>query len=276
MNIDSHQHFWKYNPRDYAWITEDMQAIRRDFLPADLRATLQENDVAGTVAVQARQNEEETAWLLSLADSSPFILGVVGWVDLCDPHLGDRLRQYVSSPKLVGIRHIVQDEPDNQFMLRDDFMRGIGLLEQFNLTYDILIYPQHLGAAAQLVQRFPRQKFVLDHLAKPHINDQTIEPWQADLRHLAKFPNVYCKISGMVTEADWERWKPESFTPYLDIVFDAFGPDRLMMGSDWPVCLLAAGSYTEVINIVRHYLRQSDDQAIMKVMGRTCATFYGL
>src|SRR6201993_851298 len=217
MRVDAHQHFWKYNPTEYEWIDDSMAAIRRDFLPEDLEPELERNEFQGSVAVQVRQTLEETRWLLELAERSPKILGVVGWVDLRSPDVRSQLSQFTRNPKLVGIRHIVQAEPDDRFLLRADFLRGIGLLEEFDVAYDILIYTKHLPVAAEFVERFPKQRFVLDHLAKPAIKIQEVESWAAGIRRLAVFPNVFCKLSGLVTEADWQRWKPEDFTPYLDI-----------------------------------------------------------
>ena len=192
--------------------------------------------------MQARQNLEETRWLLELAEQHPFIKGVVGWVDLRSDRLPNNCKDLPSIPKLVGVRHVVHDEPDDHFMLRPEFRRGIAQLLDFNLTYDLLLFPRHLKVAAQLVEEFPQQPFVLDHIAKPKIAERSISPWQEDLRQLAQFPNVFCKLSGMVTEANWKQWQPADFHPYLDIVFEAFGPARLMIGSDWPVCTLS-GEY---------------------------------
>ena len=249
MHIDAHQHFWQYSPQEYSWIDNAMAAIRRDFLSADLQPLLENSGFQGSVVVQVRQTLEETQWLLKLADANPFILGVVGWVDLCSRELRAQLRILRWKAKLVGIRHIVQGEPDG-FLLRPDFLRGISLLEEFDVAYDILIYPKHLPAAAEFVRRFPRQRFVLDHLAKPPIKSRAIDGWARGIRELASFPNVYAKLSGLVTEADWEAWTPEDIWPYLDVAFECFGPDRLMIGSDWPVCLCAA-SYKRAMNVVK-------------------------
>ena len=253
MHIDAHQHFWIYKSAEYDWIDDSMSALRRDFLPADLKPELDRNDFQGSVAVQARQTLEETRWLLELAERSPSILGVVGWADLRSPEIRSQLKALARNPKLVGVRHIVQSEPDDRFLLQPEFLRGIAALEEFDLAYDILIYTKHLPIAAEFVERFPRQRFVLDHLAKPSIKSGQINSWASGIRELAEFPNVFCKLSGLVTEADWQHWQPEQIVPFLDVAFESFGPDRLMIGSDWPVCLVAA-SYERATEVVRTYL----------------------
>jgi L-fuconolactonase len=275
MHVDAHQHFWKYNPAEYEWIDDSMAAIRRDFLPEDLEPELERNDFQGSIAVQVRQTLEETRWLLELANRSSKILGVVGWVDLRSPDVRSQLSEFTRNPKLVGIRHIVQSEPDDHFLLRQDFLLGITSLEEFDLAYDILIYTKHLPVAAEFVERFPKQRFVLDHLAKPAIKIQEVESWAAGIRRLAAFPNVSCKLSGLVTEADWQRWKPEDFTPYLDIAFEAFGTSRLMIGSDWPVCLVA-GSYNRTIDVVKDYLKQHNAEIREAVLGENARRFWKL
>jgi L-fuconolactonase len=275
MHIDAHQHFWKYNPAEYDWIDDSMVAIRRDFLPEDLEPELERDDFQGSIAVQVRQTLEETRWLLELANRSSKILGVVGWVDLRSPDVRSQLSEVTRNPKLVGIRHIVQSEPDDHFLLRQDFLLGITSLEEFDLAYDILIYTKHLPVAAEFVERFPKQRFVLDHLAKPAIKIQEVESWAAGIRRLAAFPNVSCKLSGLVTEADWQRWKPEDFTPYLDIAFEGFGTSRLMIGSDWPVCLVA-GSYNRTIDVVKDYLKQHNAEIREAVLGENARRFWKL
>jgi L-fuconolactonase len=270
MRLDSHQHFWHYSPTEHTWMTEQMGALKCDFLPDDLKPLLDSIRFDGCVAVQARQNLEETRWLLELAEQYPFIKGVVGWVDLRSERLSQQLERFARHPKLVGVRHIVHDEPDDHFMLQPEFRRGIAQLLDFNLTYDLLLFPKHLKAAVQLVEEFPQQPFVLDHLAKPRIGERLLSPWQEDLRQLAQFPNVFCKLSAMVTETKWKHWKPADFHPYLDIAFEAFGPARLMIGSDWPVCTLS-GDYEPVMKIVMDYLPNPSQAAIL---GDNCARFY--
>jgi len=273
MQIDAHQHFWKYDPTQYEWIDDSMAALRRDFGPEDLALALKENDFDGSIAVQTRQSIQETRWLLDLADRSRQILAVVGWVDLRAPNVKSQLRELTGNPKLLGIRHIVQSEPDDQFLLRRDFLDGIAILEEFGLAYDILIYTKHLPVAIEFVKKFPRQRFVLDHLAKPPIRRGPMGSWAEGIRRLGDCPNVCCKLSGLVTEADWGRWTAEQIRPYLDVVLDCFGPDRLMIGSDWPVCLVAA-SYSRVIGLVRNYISELVPQSLPAVLGDNAARFY--
>ena len=275
MRIDAHQHFWTYQPQEYEWIDGSMGVLRRDFLPPDLHPLLQGNGFHGSVAVQARQTLEETRWLLELAAQFPFIRGVVGWVDLRAADLRVTLAALSKNLKLVGVRHIVQSEPDDRFLLRPDFLRGIGMLEQFGLAYDILIHTKHLEVAVEFVSRFPRQRFVLDHLAKPPIKSGEIRSWKRDLHSLAQAPNVFCKVSGMVTEADWENWKPEHLAPYLDAAFDSFGPERLMVGSDWPVCKVAA-SYSRVMGVVEDHLSRHPQTVRDAVLGGNAQKFWKL
>lgn len=275
MRIDAHQHFWRYNPADYGWIDDSMVKLRRDFLPADLQPELKDAGFEGSIAVQACHTLEETRWLLELAAASPFILGVIGWVDLQSPNVRAQLQQLAVNPKLLGIRHVVQAEPDDRFLLHSEFLRGIAALEEFNLTYDILIYPKHLPIATEFVSRFPQQRFVLDHLAKPFIKRGEIGPWRSDLSRLAQFPNVYCKVSGMITEADWRAWKPADIHPYLETTLDCFGPDRLMIGSDWPVCTVAA-PYSQTMNVVIDFLANYPDQVRDAILGGNAAKFWRL
>ncbi|WP_242202151.1 amidohydrolase family protein [Aestuariivivens insulae] len=274
MQIDSHQHFWKFDPVRDAWIDDAMEVIRKDFLPQDLQPILEKNAIDGCVAVQADQSEEETQFLLNLANKNPFIKGVVGWIDLRASNVEERLASYSNNKLLKGIRHIVQAEP-NDFMLGKDFQNGISKLAQFNLTYDILVFPPQLKAAIALVNSFPNQKFVVDHIAKPYIKDEKISNWKDDIMELSKAPNVYCKVSGMVTEADFNNWTPSDFKPYLDVVFEAFGTDRLLYGSDWPVCLLAA-SYEAQLDIIQDYLTHFSSEDQKKIMGGNALDFYNL
>ena len=273
MRIDAHQHFWRYSAEEYDWIDDSMASLRRDFLPLDLKPELDAAGFDACIAVQARQTLEETRWLLELADENPFIAGVIGWVDLRAESVREQLAELSENPRLVGVRHVVQAEPDDRFLLRPDFLRGIAALQEFDLTYDILIYPRHLPVAVEFVSRFPQQHFVLDHLAKPFIKAQTIEPWASNIRELARFPNVFCKVSGMVTEADWTSWKPEHFQPYLETALQAFGPDRLMIGSDWPVCRVA-GSYSKVMSLVIEFLDQHAPDAREKLLGGNAQRAY--
>jgi len=275
MRIDAHQHFWIYNPDEYGWIDDSMRSLRCDFLPDDLRPELERNQFDGSIAVQARQTLEETRWLLDLADRHASILGVVGWVDLCSPDVRSQLSALARNPKLIGIRHIVQAEPDDRFLMQPEFQRGIAALEEFDLAYDILIYARHLPVAAEFVERLPQQRFVLDHLAKPLIKTGEITSWAHGIRRLAAFPNVFCKLSGMVTEANWQRWNPEQMTPYLDVAFDAFGAERLMVGSDWPVCLVAA-SYARTVEVVKNYLARHAPAARDAVLGGNVQRFWRL
>ena len=275
MRIDSHQHFWNYNPAEYPWITDRLDRIRRDFLPPDLESELANAKLDGSVVVQARQTLEETRWLLQIADHYPSIKGVVGWVDLRSAAVREQLAEFARHPKFVGVRHVVQDEPDDRFALREDFMRGLALLRDFGLTYDLLVYPKQLPAAIELARRFPDQPFVLDHLAKPFIQDRTLAPWDDHIKQLGQCPNVCCKISGMVTEAAWGQWKRADFQPFLDTVFSAFGEHRLMFGSDWPVCLLS-GTYQEVYGIIDSYLRGQPLSIRERIWGGNAAQFYGL
>ena len=273
MRLDAHQHFWMYSPEDYGWINDSMAALRRDFLPQDLQPLLASEGFDGSIAVQARQSLEETRWLLELAAHNEIVKGVVGWVDLRSPSLPAQLDQFAQNPKLVGVRHVVQDEPDDDFMLRSDFRRGIARLRDYDLAYDILIYPRQLPAAAQLAHEFPDQHFVLDHIAKPLIAEGRMNSWERDIQELAQSENVSCKLSGMVTEARWHDWKPEDFRPYLDVVVNTFGPARLMIGSDWPVCT-ACAPYIQTMALVRDYIGALTPDEQQSILGECCSRFY--
>jgi len=255
VKIDAHQHFWRYEPRVYSWIDDTMQALKRDFLPADLEPLIKAPGIERTIAVQACQTPEETDWLLQLADAHPFIAGVIGWVDLQADDVEARVERLTRHKKLVGVRHVVQSEPDDSFMLRPAFGRGISVLGRHGLPYDILIYPRHLPVAVDFVEHFDAQTFVLDHLAKPEIRRGAIDAWARDLRRLAQHPHVYCKVSGLVTEANWQGWTPKQLEPYLDAAFDCFGAGRLIAGSDWPVCTLAA-DYSRTMAVLSDYLQR--------------------
>jgi L-fuconolactonase len=273
MKIDSHQHFWRYNNVEFGWINDDMAVIRRDFLPNDLLPELKKLEFDGSINVQARQNLEETRWLLELAGRNNFIKGVVGWVDLCSSEIENQLAEFSKNPKFVGVRHVVHDEPDDNFMARDDFQYGIGLLSKYELTYDLLIFPKHLVLANDLVSKFPNQKFVVDHISKPLIKKQIHTPWDTHITNLAKHQNVYCKLSGLVTEADIKNWKASDFYYYLELVFNAFGEDRIMIGSDWPVCTVA-GNYIDIMRIAIDYFENRNCKALDKILGENCKRFY--
>lgn len=275
MRIDAHQHFWRYSPDTHAWIDGSMAALRRDFLPPDLEPLLRDAGFGGSVAVQAQQDIAETEWLLALAEEHSFIRGVVGWLDLRAEDVREQLRRLSSNAKLKGVRHVVQDEPDDRFMLRPDFMRGIGALAEFGLAYDILIYPRQLPAAAELAAAFPEQRFVVDHIAKPEIRERRTDAWARDIGALSRHRNVWCKLSGMVTEADWAAWSPGDLAPYIDVVLEAFGPERLMIGSDWPVCTLA-GAYGDVLQIVIERIARLAPQEQAAILGENAAQFYRL
>lgn len=274
MIIDAHQHFWHFDPVRDSWITDDMAVIQRDFLPADLEPVLTENGVDGCVAVQASQSEDETMFLVSMAQNYDSVKGVVGWVDLQSSRLYDRLEVLSTFEEIKGFRHVAQAEPDD-FLMRPSVINGIRQLAAFDLTYDILIYPTQLKAALHLVREVPEVNFVIDHLAKPYIKRQEISRWSNFMTEIAKQPNVSCKLSGMVTEADWQNWSKKDFFPYLDVVFEQFGPDRLLFGSDWPVCLVAA-NYTQVKNLIEEYVAPWGDEVRSKVMGANAVEFYSL
>jgi L-fuconolactonase len=273
MRIDAHQHFWKYDPRDYAWIDESMAGIRKDFLPADLETLLKAEGFDGCIAVQARQSLDENRFLLDLARPSAFVRGVVGWVDLKKSDVELDLADFAGDPKAVGIRHIAQAEPDDRFLAHDDFVHGVRKLAAFDLTYDILVYPRQLPAAIELVAKAPDVRFVLDHCGKPEIRNAQWEPWATHIRELAKAPNVSCKISGLVTEANWAAWTKETLKPYVDHVVASFGAERCMLGSDWPVCLVA-GEYARVMGAQRELVTQVAGSGALDVMGKCAERVY--
>lgn len=273
IRIDAHQHFWRYRPETHGWITDAMAVLKRDFLPEDLGPQLRAQGLDGCVAVQAAQSLEETRFLLGLADAHPFVEAVVGWVDLLSPDLQRQLEELTAHRRFRGVRHVAQDEPDDGWLARPDVVRGIGTLRGFGLTYDILVYPRQLPAALALAQALPGQPLVVDHLAKPEIRAGRLEPWRSDIRRLAALPHVHCKLSGLVTEAAWDRWTPADLRPYLEVALDAFGPARLMIGSDWPVCLVA-GDYPGVLDVVRHFIGSLSGGEQAAVLGHTAARFY--
>lgn len=276
MMIDSHHHLWKYSAAEYGWITPQMPAIKRDFLPEHLEELMHYFGIEGTVAVQARQTLEETAWLLDLSARHPLIRGVVGWVPLTEGDAVKRhLERFAKNPRLRGVRHVIQDEADPRYILRRDFNTGVHALLDYKLRYDILIFERHLPAAIQFVDRHPKQIFVLDHVAKPRIKDRILSPWDRNMRELAKRQNVYCKLSGMITEADPQHWTPEILQPYIDVALTAFGPKRLMYGSDWPVMLLA-GEYARWFGTVQNAIAKLSKDEQDRIMGGTAAEAYGI
>ncbi len=275
MKIDAHQHFWVYSPEEYDWIGEQETVLKRNFLPSDLKAILLENNLNGCVAVQARQTNEETQWLIELANTNDIIKGVVGWIDLRSDTLDIDLQQYESSTVLKGFRHVLQGEKA-AFMLEPEFIRGLKVLEQKNYTYDLLVYAHQLPQTIELAKQFSSLRLVIDHIAKPAIKaNEGFEEWKAAMVQLARQPNIYCKVSGMVTEADIHNWNPEQFTPYLDVIFTEFGSKRVMFGSDWPVCLLAE-RYKQVKDIVEDYVKQKYSAYYDDVFGKNAETFYQL
>jgi L-fuconolactonase len=275
IRLDAHNHFWVFDPVRDAWIDESMGVLRRDFLPEELASHLQDHGFDGTIAVQADQSEEETRFLLQQAEKFDFVKGVVGWIDFQSEDVEERLATFARHEKLRGFRHIAQAEADDWFLVREAFVRGLSRIRHFGLTYDILIYQHQLPAAIELARQLPDQTFVLDHMAKPLIRSGELEPWTSHIRSLAAAKNVFCKLSGVITEADHTNWRKEEIRPFLDVVFEAFGIDRLMFGSDWPVCLLA-GSYGQVCELVRDFAKGLDDESVAKVFGGNAARFYGI
>lgn len=274
MKIDSHHHFWKYDPVEYGWIDESMRAIRRDFLPEHLRAEITAAGVDGVVSVEARPSVVETQWLLDFASQHDFIKGVVGWVELVSPNVGADLERFAANPKFKSVRHVVQGEPDG-FILRDDFNRGICELKRFELVYDVLIFERQLPQTIRFVDAHPDQIFVLDHIAKPRIKENVLEPWRKNIRELAQRENVFCKVSGMVTEADYQRWTEDQLRSYFETVLEAFGPNRMMFGSDWPVCLVACG-YGRWRQLVRDWINQLSKAEQDRILGGTAIEAYKL
>ncbi|MDO7172482.1 amidohydrolase family protein [Mariniflexile sp. AS56] len=275
MVIDSHQHFWHYSPVKHDWIDDGMSVIRRDFTPSNLKTVYNENGIDGCIAVQADQTLDETEFLLDLASKNDFIKGVVGWVDLRGEDIEDVLQEYSRYQKIKGFRHVVQGEADNNFLLRPNFLRGISALEKHGFTYDILIFPHQLGAAIEFVKEFPNQKFVIDHIAKPYIKDGFFEGWKVLIKEIAKHENVFCKLSGMITEADFKTWTPIQIEPYMQVVLNAFGSKRVLFGSDWPVCLVA-GNYKQVKHLVTHFIAELSTSEQADILGQNAIKFYNL
>jgi L-fuconolactonase len=274
MTLDSHQHFWHFDPIRDSWIDDSMKAIQKDFLPKDLKQELDKKGIEGCVAVQADQSDGETQFLLRLAKENPWIKGVVGWVDLGSPDLERKLEGYLEEKKLVGFRKILQVLPPTA-MEDDSFLDGIGLLSKFGFTYDILIFPHHLENAFQFAKKFPKMKFVVDHLAKPDIRSGEFDYWSKGIQKMSTLPNVFCKVSGMVTEADWKKWKNDDFRPYLNHITECFGTERLMYGSDWPVCLLA-GSYARVYDLAFDFYKDFSSHEKGKIFGNNACSFYSI
>lgn len=277
MKIDAHQHFWvRREPFDHSWQDgPGLEPLRRDFLPADLKPVIDKVGVDRTVFVQTQHKLAENDFVLDLAAKNPWIAGVVGWVELASPACEDQLLEYKDRPKFVGIRHVTHDEPDDDFIVREDVLQGLAVLEKHNVPFDLLFRVRHLKHAATLARRLPHLRMVIDHLAKPEIKGGKMEPWLTQFKAAARFPNVYCKLSGMVTEADWENWKPAELKPYVDVALDQFGPDRCMFGSDWPVCILA-GSYEAVYNALTECIGALSASEKDRILGGTAAEFYGL
>ena len=273
--IDAHHHLWRYTPEEYGWIDEEMKDLRRDYLPADLTAAMATAGVDGTVVVQARQTMEETHWLLDLADKTDAIRGVVGWADIAGEEFPGCMEEFDGRAKLKGLRHVIQGEKDEHYILREDFNSGIRTMLGSGLVYEILIYERHLPDTIYFVDEHPEQVFVLDHVAKPLIAGGVLEPWAARMRELGLRENVWCKLSGMVTEADWKNWTPETLKPYLDVAVEAFGPERLMAGSDWPVCLVAS-EYARWFEVLREYFAGFSEADRAAVFGGTAIEVYGL
>jgi L-fuconolactonase len=275
MIIDSHHHFWQYNPVEYDWIDDSMKVIRTDFLPGKLAETIMEAGVDGVVSVQARQLVEETDWLLTMSHQNEFIKGVVGWLPLFRDDVEVLLEKYSGEKLLKGLRHVIQGEPDPEFILRSDYNRGISLLKKYALVYDILILERQLPNTIRFVDQHPDQPFVLDHIAKPRISRNEFSPWKENIRELAKRENVSCKISGMVTEANFQGWTPEQLHPYFDIILEAFGPGRLLFGSDWPVCLVAT-TYKEWMDLVLKTIASFSETEQADIMGKNAIRIYKL
>jgi len=277
MIIDSHQHFWQHSqPFDYSWQdTPDLEPIRRDYLPNDLKPLIDAAGVDRAVFVQTQHNVAENRWVLELAEQNEFLVGVVGWVDLASEACEEQLLEFRDHPKFVGVRHVTQDEPDDDFIVRPEIIRGLKVLEQHNVPFDLLFFVKHLHHTPTLARELSNLPMVIDHLAKPNIKEGRLDDWADNFRAAAKFPNVYCKLSGMITEADWQDWKPADLKPYVEIALEAFGPERLMYGSDWPVCELA-GSYQQVFDALNELLGPLSETENEKIFGDTAKQFYKL
>ena len=276
MIIDAHQHYWELNRFDYSWLDDSLlSAIRKDFLPEDLKSHLAETGVDKTIFVQTQHNLEENRWVLQLIEQYDFIIGMVGWVDLASEACEDQLAEFKDDPKFVGIRHITQDEPDDDFIVRPEVLRGLRVLEKHRIPFDLLFFVKHLHHAATLGRELPELPMVIDHLAKPQIKDQKRDDWEANFREAAQCDNLFCKLSGMVTEADWQHWKPADLKPYVEIALEAFGPERCMFGSDWPVCELA-GTYQQVFDALKECVNSLSESEQEQIFCKTAQKFYGV
>ena len=277
LEIDAHHHFWQRSqPFDYRWLDSPALApIRRDFLPTDLAERLTLTPIRGTILVQTQHDPRENAWALGLADRHPFIAGVVGWVDLASERCEEQLLAFRSHPKAVGIRHVTQDEPDDDFIVRPDVLRGLGVLQKHGVPFDLLFYIKHLRHAATLARALPTLPMVIDHMAKPRIKEGRLDDWLPHLREAARYPNVFCKLSGMATEADWQHWTARDFVPYVRAALEAFGAGRCMYGSDWPVCELAC-SHKATYDALDEALGPISDSERRAIFGGTAARFYGV
>jgi L-fuconolactonase len=273
--IDAHHHLWRYRYPGHPWMTDEMSSLRRDIGLDDLRKVATPSGITGTIVIEVERTSEETRWLASTAASDDLVLGVVGWADLTDPSVFAELEQLAELPKLKGVRHPIHDEPDPNFVLREDFNRGIAALHALGLAYDLLIFEDHLPQTINFVDRHPDQIFILDHVAKPRVREASITAWRNNLLELARRPNVYCKLSGIVTEAKWDRWTPQSIAPYIDTVLEAFGPGRLMFGSDWPIVTLAS-TYDQWVNIVHSAISQLSASEQQEILWRSAMEAYGL
>ena len=273
--IDAHHHLWRYSAAEYGWIDEDMAALRSDFLPSDLKSAMESAGIDGTIVVQARQTMDETRWLLDVADATDAIRGVVGWAPIAGEDFPGCMEEFDGRAKLKGLRHVIQDERDPHYILREDFNSGIRTMLDSGLVYEILIFERHLEDAIHFVDEHPHQPFVLDHIAKPLIAAGRLEPWAMRMRELGRRPNVWCKLSGLVNEANWKTWTPETLRPYLDVAVEAFGPTRLMAGSDWPVCLLAI-EYAQWFELLSTYFAGFSEPERAAVFGGTAIEVYGL
>jgi L-fuconolactonase len=275
VRIDAHQHFWRYSAEDYPWLDDSMASLRRNFAPDDLQPELERASISGTVLVEARSAVQETESLLGVANQTEFVRGVVGWLPLTDPAVGELLERFAAEPKFRGLRHAILAEADPEFMQRADFNRGIALLAPRRLTFDLLFAPGNLAGAPQLVDRHPEQLFVLDHFAKPLIRERQLEPWSTQLRELARRPNVYCKVSGLTTEAERQSWQLSDLRPYLDVALEAFTPARMMFGSDWPMCTLAT-SYQRWLDTVTEWIAALSASERERILGGTAVEAYRL